>query len=182
MDFKTISSEILYTGRAFSVRKDRVRLPDEREASLDIVVHTGAVTLVPVDDQGQVLFVRQYRHAAGKEILELPAGTIDPGEEPLVCALREIREETGMAAEKMELLGDFFLAPGYSTEHMYVYLATGLREDPLQQDEDEFLSVEKISLDQAFEMAETGALEDAKSIAALMLARRIRPARRSGSS
>lgn len=178
MKFETIDTKTQYQGKVFSIRQDRVRLPDGREARLDIVVHTGAVTLIPVDEQGRVWFVRQYRHAAGEVLLELPAGTLEPDEEPQACASREVREETGMSAEKLELLGDFFLAPGYSTEHMYVYLATGLKADPLEQDEDEFLSVEKIPLEQAFQMAETGELKDGKSIAALMLAGRIRPAHR----
>jgi ADP-ribose pyrophosphatase len=174
MKYETVHSDIRYQGRAFTVRQDRVKLPDGRLTNLDVVVHTGAVTLIPVDQQGNVWFVRQYRHAAGEMLLELPAGTVEPGEEPEVCASREVREETGMSAEKLELLGDFFLAPGYSTEHMYVYLATGLQEDPLQQDEDEFLSVEKIPLEQAFSMAESGELKDAKSLAALMLAGKLR--------
>jgi ADP-ribose pyrophosphatase len=178
MKFETIDTQTQYEGKVFSIRQDRVRLPNGREARLDIVIHTGAVTLIPLDEQGRIWFVRQYRHAAGEMLLELPAGTLEPDEEPYACALREVREETGMSAEKLELLGDFYLAPGYSTEHMYVYLATGLQADPLEQDEDEFLSVEKIPLEQAFQMAETGELKDAKSIAALMLAGRIRPALR----
>lgn len=177
-DFETISSETKYQGRAFSIRQDRLRLPDGRETKLDVVEHTGAVTLIPVDEHGQIWFVRQYRHPAGETLLELPAGTLEPGEAPDVGALREVREETGMAAQTLELLGDFYLAPGYSTEHMYVYLATGLRDDPLQQDEDEFLSVEKIPLERVFQMAENGELKDAKSLAALMLAYRLRAPRR----
>ena len=119
-----------------------------------------------------MLFVRQYRHAAGLDLLELPAGTLDEGEEPLECAKREIREETGMAAGKMELLGGFYLAPGYSTEYMHVYLATGLSHDPLEADADEFLTVERIPMAEALQMFERGEIQDAKSLAAVLLARK----------
>jgi ADP-ribose pyrophosphatase len=171
MSFELLNSEIVYPGRAFTIRRDHIRLPDGRTTKFDIVEHHGSVVLIPVDDEGNMLFVRQYRHAAGKVLLELPAGTLDEGEEPEACARREIREETGMAAGKLELLGGFFLAPGYSTEYMYVYLATGLRHDPLQADADEFLQVAAFPLAEALEMAEGGEAPDAKSLAALLLAR-----------
>ena len=113
----------------------------------------------PALDRGRVL------------LLELPAGTLEEGEEPSVCAAREIREETGFAAGKLEKIGEFYLAPGYSTEFMVVFLATELTYDPLEADADEFLSVEKISVKDALEMAEQGKMPDAKSLAALLLAR-----------
>jgi ADP-ribose pyrophosphatase len=105
------------------------------------------------------------------DLLELPAGTLEEGEDPAVCAAREIREETGFAANKIEKIGDFYLAPGYSTEFMHVYLAQDLRHDPLEADADEFLSVEKIPFAEAVQMAERGEMPDAKSLAALLLAR-----------
>jgi 8-oxo-dGTP pyrophosphatase MutT (NUDIX family) len=115
------------------------------------------------------IFVRQYRHAAGKDLLELPAGTRD-GDEPYEeCAAREIREETGMEAGKLQKVGEFFLAPGYSSEFMEVYLATHLKHNPLEADEDEFLTVEKYPVKQAIEMAERGEMPDAKSLAALLM-------------
>ena len=122
-----------------------------------------------MDEQGNLLFVRQYRPAAGKELLELPAGTLDEGEAPEACARREVREEAGMAAGQLEALGGFYLAPGYSTEYMHVYLATELRPDPLEADADEFLSVELISLGAALKMARSGEILDAKSLAALLI-------------
>ena len=170
MPFELLKSEIIYPGRAFTIRRDTVRLPDGRETKLDIVEHHGSVIIIPVDDQGNLLFVRQYRHAAGLELLELPAGTLDEGEAPEACARREVREETGMAADQLEDLGGFYLAPGYSTEYMHVYLATRLRPDPLEADADEFISVEYIPLDKAGEMARRGEIPDAKSLAALLLA------------
>jgi ADP-ribose pyrophosphatase len=116
MEFELIESEIVYPGRAFTIRRDLVRLPDGRTTKFDIVEHHGSVVLIPMDDKGNLLFVRQYRHAAGLDMLELPAGTLDEGELPEVCAARELREETGQAARNLEYLGGFFLAPGYSTE------------------------------------------------------------------
>jgi ADP-ribose pyrophosphatase len=167
MSFETIHSEKKYQGKAFHVRQDQVRLPDGQAVRLDIVEHVGAVTLIPVDETGQIWFVRQYRHATRKMLLELPAGTLEPGEHPENCAHRELREETGMACKELLKLGEFYLAPGYSTEFMYIFQATGLYPDPLPGDSDEFLSIEKIPLEQAFRMGITGEIEDAKSLVGL---------------
>jgi ADP-ribose pyrophosphatase len=172
MAFELLKSEIVYPGHAFTIRRDTLRLPDGREARFDIVEHVGSVIILPLDTNGQMLFVRQYRHAAGLDLLELPAGTLDEGETPLECASREIREETGMAAGNLEPLGGFYLAPGYSTEYMYVYLATDLRYNPLEADADEFLSVERVPLAEALAMFERGDIQDAKSLAAILLARK----------
>ncbi|MBN2147395.1 MAG: NUDIX hydrolase [Anaerolineales bacterium] len=169
MPFETIYSETVYHGKAFDVRRDRVRLPDNQVADLDIIDHSGAVTILPLDDQGRVWFVRQYRHATGEMLLELPAGTLEKDEEPQVCALREIREEIGMSARKIQKLGEFYLAPGYSTEYMHIFLATDLQPDPLPGDVDEFLSVEQIPIQEALAMAHSGMLRDGKTLAALFL-------------
>ncbi len=171
MSFETLSQETIYRGHAFNVRRDEVRMPDQHITHLDIIEHVGAVTILPVDNQGRILFVRQYRHATGQELLELPAGTLDPDEAPEACASREIREETGFAAGKIERIGEFFLAPGYSTEYMVVFLATHLRPAPLPGDQDEFISLQPIPVKQAYEMALNGQLMDGKSLAALLLAR-----------
>lgn len=169
--FEFLRSETLLQGRAFRIRRDWLRAPDGREASYEIVEHGGSVVMVPVDANGNVLFVRQYRRAADSELLELPAGTRD-GDEPYEqCAAREIREETGMAAGRLQKVGEFYLAPGYSTEYMTVFLATELREDPLPSDPDEFLRLERIPVARAFQLAEKGQIPDAKSLAALLLAR-----------
>ncbi len=170
MPFKLVKSEVIFPGRAFTIRRDTVRLPDGRETILDIVEHVGSVVIIPIDAEGNMLFVRQYRHAAALDLLELPAGTLNAGEDPLDCAHREVREETGMAAGKMEHLGGFYLAPGYSTEYMNVYLATGLRNDPLSPDADEILTVEALPVEQAFALAGRGEILDAKTVAALFLA------------
>lgn len=171
MEFETVSSEVVYQGRVFDVRRDKVRLQDGNLSTLDIVEHPGAITLLPLDEQGRLWLVRQYRHAAGAELLELPAGAMEAGEPPEACASREAREEIGMSAGQLEKVGEFFLAPGYSTEYMYVYLATGLQPDPLEADEDEFLSVETIPVAEVYHQAEVGLIQDSKSLAALFLAR-----------
>lgn len=169
MSFELLRSETLLKGRAFAIRRDWMKTPDGRETKFDIIEHGGSVVIIPLDSDGNLLFVRQYRHATGQDLLELPAGTLDENEYPDVCAAREIREETGFAARKLERLGEFYLAPGYSTEFMVVYLATDLTHDPLEADADEFLSLERIPFTQALEMARNGEMPDAKSLAALFL-------------
>ena len=171
MPFELIKSETLLQGRAFKIRRDHLKTPDGRDTKFEIIEHGGSVIIIPVDADGNIHFVRQYRHAAGIDLLELPAGTRD-GNEPFEdCAAREIREETGMEAGKLQKVGEFYLAPGYSTEFMVVYLAKDLKHNPLEADDDEFLEVEKISIEKAFELAEHGKMPDAKSLAALLLAK-----------
>ena len=171
MTFELIKSETLLQGRVFRIRRDTLKTPDGRETKFEIIEHGGSVVVIPVDEHGDMYFVPQYRHAAGMDLLELPAGTRD-GDEPYEeCAAREIREETGMEAGKLQKVGEFFLAPGYSSEFMEVYLATDLKHNPLEADEDEFLSVEKYPVRQAIEMAERGEMPDAKSLAALLMAK-----------
>jgi ADP-ribose pyrophosphatase len=170
MIYKTLQSEHIYSGRAFDVRRDTVRLPNGASINLDIVEHVGAVTILPFDSEGQVWFVRQYRHPSGVELLELPAGTLEVGEDPRTCAQREIQEEVGMRAKTLQKIGEFFLAPGYSTEYMHVFLASDLSPSALPQDEDEFLSVVPLSLDRAYESARKGQIQDAKTLATLFLA------------
>lgn len=171
-DFETLDSRLLHQGRVFQFRQDDVRLPDGQVVSLDIVAHNGGVTLVPVDAQGRILLVRQYRHPARQHLLELPAGALEPGEPPQECARREIREETGMAAEQVRLIGEFFLAPGYSTEYMYIYLATGLSPSPLPGDEDEFIEVQATPVAEIDELIASGQVRDAKTILGLLLAKK----------
>ena len=169
--FELMKSETLLQGRAFKIRRDTLKTPDGRETKFVIVDHGGSVVIIPVDGDGNILLVRQYRHAAGMDLLELPAGTRD-GDEPFEdCAAREIREETGMEAGTLKHIGSFYLAPGYSTEYMGVFLATDLSHNPLEMDEDEFLSVEKMPIREVIAMAERGEMPDAKSLAALLMAR-----------
>lgn len=169
MAFRTISSDTPFRGRAFAVRVDRVRLPDGKETRLEIIEHPGSVVMVPVDETGQVWFVRQYRHAIGHDLLELPAGTLKPEEDPKVCAGRELREEIGMGARELTEIGSFFLAPGYATEFMHVFLATHLFPDRLPGDEDEILHPERLPVEEIRRILISGKLEDAKTVAALSL-------------
>lgn len=171
MPFELIRSELILQGRSFKIRRDTMKAPDGRETNFDIVEHGGSVVILPIDADGNLLFVRQYRHAAGADLLELPAGTRDGNEPFEECAAREIREETGMQAGSLTHIGSFYLAPGYSTEYMGVFLATDLKPNPLPADDDEFLSVEKIPLREALQNAESGEIPDSKSLAALLLAR-----------
>lgn len=170
MNFKILEREKIYQGRAFNVERVQMRLPDGLVRPYDLVQHNGSVTVVPLDPEGNLLFVNQYRIGAGADLLELPAGVLEAGEDPAVCAAREIREETGMAAKNLLLLGDFYLAPGYSSEHMFIFMATGLYHDPLAHDADEFLQVQAVPAGKALEMARSGQFQDAKTLAALLLA------------
>jgi ADP-ribose pyrophosphatase len=172
MHVQVIQSETTYKGRAFAVRRDRVRFPGGRLLDLDIVDHVPSVTIVPVDEDGNVVFVRQYRHAVGDMLLELPAGTVQADEDRQTCAVRECREEIGMSPGSMTLLGECFLAPGYTTEFMGFYLARDLVPAPLPPDEDEVLKVERLPLTEAVSLATSGGLRDAKSIVGLCLTAR----------
>jgi len=165
-----IQSHTIYHGKVFDIRLDQVRLPNGRSMQIDIVEHPPAVVLVPVDAAGNILFIRQYRHAVGEEILELPAGVTEANEPAEISARRELREETGMQAEQLRLLGEFFIAPGYSTESLVIYLATDLSSAPLPADEDEFIQVVPIPIAQAYDPAYQSELRDAKTLAALLLA------------
>ncbi len=172
MKHKILSKKTVFNGYAFNVEKLHVRLPDERERDYDLVRHLDSVTIIPIDESNNILFVTQYRMGCEKALIELPAGVMDDNEEPLDCAKREIREETGMAAGKMEHLGSVYLAPGYSSELNHIFLATELYASPLDQDDDEFLKVEKIPSVEISAMIESGKLQDSKSLAALYMADR----------
>jgi len=171
MPFRILSSQIAYRARVFDVHRDEVLYPDGRKATFEIVVHNGAVAMVPLDDSGDLVFVRQYRHATGKRLLEFPAGTLGKGEDPEACAQRELREEIGMAPGRLTKLAEFFLAPGYSTERMHVFLAQNLRPERLPHDLDEDLEIESLSMEAAFSAIGSGEIEEAKTMLGLYLAR-----------
>ena len=171
MPSKILQSETIYQGRAFSVERVLTQLPDGKERNYDLVRHSGAVTIIPVDAQGRILLVRQFRVGANQKMLELPAGLIEPGEDPVECAARETREETGMAAGSLVKIGEFFMAPGYSSEFLHIFLARDLSHAPLKPDADEFLELETIPVSEVYQMAQSGQIADGKTLAALLLAR-----------
>ncbi len=172
MEPAILSRKTLMVLRPFDVERVRFRLPDGRERDYDLVQHVDAVTILPVDEQGQVHLVRQYRIGAEQEMLELPAGVMDPGEEPEVAARRELREEIGKDCGELLRLGGFFMAAGYSTEYMHVFLALNLKDAPLEQDDDEFLTTVVAPLSEVMKMAQDGRLADGKSLSTLLLARK----------
>ncbi|HUS17004.1 MAG TPA: NUDIX hydrolase [Chloroflexia bacterium] len=169
---KVLKVDTPFQGPAFEVRVEEVELRPGKATRLDVIQHADAVTILPLDDDGNVWFVRQYRHPARQYLLELPAGTLDPGEDPAPAANRELQEEISMRAASLEELAAFYLAPGYSTELMHVYIATGLTASQLDQDEDEVITIEKVPAAQAAGLAVDGTLRDAKSIAAVLAAAR----------
>lgn len=162
----------IYSGRVISLDVHDVTLPDGKPSVRERVIHPGAAAVVPLDSAGNVLMVRQFRLAADRVLLEIPAGTLAPGEDPAVCAERELQEETGYRPGKLEPLGSIFVAPGYTTEVIHLYLATDLSESRLAMDADEFIEVERVPLKQALAWALDGTLADAKSISGLLMAAR----------
>ena len=165
-----VNREQILKGRAFNVEKVHLLMPDGRERAYDLVDHVDAVTILLIDDEGMVYFVRQYRVGAEKEMLELPAGVMDEGEDPLTTAHRELQEEIGRDAARLERIGGFYMAPGYSSEYMHVFFAANLSEHSLEQDEDEFLSLVKVDVREVFGMIQSGQIEDGKTISTFMLA------------
>lgn len=170
MGTEVLSSSTAFRGKIFDIQVDQLRLPNGQQMRFDYLVHPGAVTLVPYDRQERIWFVRQYRHAVGTELLELPAGTLEPDEAAERTAERECREEIGMRPGKLERLGHLYMVPGYSTEHMQVYLATELEPDPLPRDQDELLEVTQLPLEEVLAQLRAGQLHDAKTVACLALA------------
>jgi len=171
---EVLSTRTVYTGRIFDVTVDRVRLPHGREADLEIVRHEGSVVLIPIASDGRVLLVRQYRHAVGRFLWELPAGSLETNEDVAAAAARECQEELGLIADHLERLHTFFPTPGFCTEAMTYFKATGLRTpgagDPVaHQDEDESIEVGSFSTAEVRQMIDAGEIADLKTLAALVL-------------
>lgn len=164
-----LSKETVYDGKLFKVVKEKVRLHDGRERPREIVVHPGAVALVVVDDEDRLVLVRQYRRAANSVLLEIPAGTREPGEDAETCARREVLEETGYSAGHVERLGGFYSAPGFCTEFLECFLLTGLSEGQSGGDEDENIEIERLTFDEALDSIRRGEIRDAKSIAGILM-------------
>lgn len=168
--FEVLGSEVLHHTHVFDVVQCSVRLPHGAVIERSIIRHPGAVAIVAIDDEGRWLLIRQYRLAVQQELLEIPAGTLDHDEVPEETAQRELREETGFAADSLQRLGGTWMVPGYCDEYIHYFLATGLRPDPLAHDEDEHLSAPiPMTYDQVVEAVEDGRIQDAKTAVALML-------------
>jgi ADP-ribose pyrophosphatase len=168
MPEKKISSQQLYRGRAVSLRMDTVEKSNGKTTTREVVEHSNCVAVVVVDEQGNVLLVRQYRYPVGKFLLEIPAGGIDPNEEPIDCVRRELQEEIGYFPQKIEELGGFYSVPGYGTEYLHCYLATDLVPSRLIAEDSEGIEVVRVPISKITQIITSGEICDAKSIAALL--------------
>jgi ADP-ribose pyrophosphatase len=169
-----LTTEKIYSGRIINLKVHQVKLPNGEEAKREVVEHPGAVAIVAFDADGNVLLVRQFRLAAGKILSEIPAGTLNRGEDPRECAIRELQEETGYKPGKLEALGGIYVAPGYTTEFIHLFLATELTESKLTMDADEFIEVDHVPFKDLLAMIDRGEIVDAKSNVSLMrVARRM---------
>ena len=162
--------ESVYEGRIIKVRVDTVALSSERETTREVVEHAPAVVLVPIDDEGNVFLVRQYRYAVEQSLLEAPAGIVEAGESPRECAQRELQEEVGFMARYMRPLGGFWTSPGFCDEYMYAFLAKDLVPSRLEADEDESIRVERYPMSDIPKLIRVGEIEDSKTISALLMA------------
>ena len=165
---KILTSRIAYQGSHIQVREDRLIEPAGYECSREIVVHPGAVCIVARPAPDEVILIRQYRHATGRELLEIPAGTLHDGEDPRECAIRELEEEAGYLASAMIERARFFTTPGFTTEFMYLYEASGLKKTQINPDDDEVIEVDIVSRTAALQMIDDGKIQDAKSILGLL--------------
>jgi ADP-ribose pyrophosphatase len=164
-----LSIETVYDGRLIKVVKEKVRIANGNERSREIVIHPGAVAMVVVDSEGKLIMVKQYRRAPDRVLLEIPAGTREKGEDAEACARREVQEETGYAADRVERLAGFYSAPGFCTEFLDCYLLTDLTESRGQADDDENIEIERITLADAKAAIDRGEICDAKSICGILL-------------
>ena len=170
-----LSSKRLHTGRVINLDVDHVRFPDGSEGDLEIIRHSGASAVVPFmsdprGDDPQVLLIRQFRHAAGGEIWEIPAGRLDEGEDPAECARRELKEETGCTAASLDFLTTIFTTPGFTDEKIHLYMASGLTMGESGREADEFLTLETVTLSRALQLIREGQIQDGKTIAGLLFA------------
>ncbi len=169
MNEKILSTKRIYSGRIVTLDLNEVELPDGQHQLREIIVHPGATALIALDNQNRILLVRQFRSAAAVIMSEIPAGLLNMGENPVQAAIRELQEETGYKPGKIEPLGGFYTAPGYTTEYIHLFVATELIESRLPADEDEFIEVDHVTLDNAILMVEQGEITDAKTIIALLM-------------
>jgi len=165
---ETLSSEVIFEGRILKLRVDTVRTIDGRKSTREVVEHDACITVIPVDVDDNILLVRQYRRAVDKELLELPAGGIDRGEDIDAAVVREMREETGFRPRKVERLCGFYSTPGFCDEYLYLYLAEDLIEDPLSAEDTPGIEVVRMPVSKVRDLITSGEIEDSKTIAGLL--------------
>jgi len=175
MSEKILSTKRIYSGRVVTLDLCEVELSDGQHQMREIIRHSGATALIALDNQNRILLVRQYRSASAQTMSEIPAGLLNAGEDPMMAAVRELQEETGYKPGKIESLGGFYTAPGYTTEYIHLYVASQLVESRLPADEDEFIEVDHVTLEAALSMIEQGDIKDAKTIVALLMYARHQP-------
>ncbi len=166
------NTEQIYNGRIVDLAVHDVTLPDGTQAKRELITHPGAVAIVALDAAQNVLLVRQFRLGAGAVLVELPAGTLEADEDPDVCAVRELREETGYRPGQLERIGGWYVAPGYTTEYIHLYVASDLTHDPIDGDEDEFLELVRVPFEEALAMVESGEMGNSTGVAGLLRAAR----------
>lgn len=169
---KTMKSDKLYEGKLLNLRIDTVELPDKKYSKREIVEHPGGVGVIPLTDDNCIILVKQYRKAVERFLLEIPAGKLELNEEPMETGIRELKEETGLVAEKLEYLLEFYTSPGFSNEKVYLFLATGLIEGESTPDVGEFIEKEKYHIDNVIKMVERGEIIDSKTIIGIHLAKK----------
>ncbi|MDS9470772.1 NUDIX hydrolase [Sporosarcina pasteurii] len=167
---KTIATNSIYEGKIISLQVDDVELPDGNHAKRELVKHPGAVALIPITDEGKIIVVKQYRKAIERAIVEIPAGRIEPNEDPKLTAIRELEEETGYGTHDITYLQSFATSPGFADEIIHLYVAKDLYkiEDPAEGDEDEFIERLEVSIEEAEKMVATGEIYDAKTAFAIL--------------
>jgi ADP-ribose pyrophosphatase len=165
---KTLSSQLIFSGRAVRLRVDTVQMPSGRQTTREVVEHSDCVGIVAIDDDDNVLLVKQYRQAIDKELLEIPAGGIDPGEDAEAAVRREMREETGFLPRRVARLGGFYSSPGFCTEYLHLYLALDLVSSPLHAEDTEIIKLVRVPASQIPELLSSGQICDAKSIVGLL--------------
>ena len=165
---KTLSSRLIYNGRAVKLRIDTVKMPSGRETTREIVEHADCVAIIAIDADDNILLVNQFRKSVEKALLEIPAGGIEPGEDPATTVRRELQEETGYLPRKVERLGGFYSTPGYCTEYLYLYLATELIPSQLQAEDTENIRLTRVPINQVRRLITSGSICDAKTIAGLL--------------
>jgi len=170
---QVVSTEQIYKGKVINLRRDEILNADRKIVNREVVEHPGGAAVLAVDDNGNAYFVRQYRHPVGESLLEIPAGKLDPEENPLDCAVRELAEEVGVKANEIRQIAVYYSTPGFTSEKLYLYLATNLVQIPRQMQEDEDIDVIVFPLKEAIRMAIQGEITDGKTLIALLLAEHI---------